>query len=368
MAKEIYSFCILPTTRCNLNCEHCYTRNVTSTYSFQDMDEEIAVKVVKGMSFFLETQGTYNLSVPIVGGEPLLVPFKVNKILFESLYKEIGKYNENFVIFFNTNLVNLSDDYIQLFKDYPVKVCASYDPEGVRFKNEDLHRKWCRNVEKLTSVVGERFYISLTVMETVFGKFDLYAFLSNLGVKNLMLSVFSPLGNALNTLDKLFKSRRRISLGLIAFSETAPFWLNVFFTKKDMLQDYKSFVDGFGGGIECWNDCYNTFSILPNGDVTTAGFCFTTEIFGNIIHDPPEKILHHPLRLEFMLRKTAYPPCFPCEYKDYCRCGCTSLAKIEDDSDCPGLKVYLDYVFKDVIPDDYYDFISGTWFEKYSKV
>ena len=329
------------------------------------MDVSLAEKVVEGIEKFLEYSNTYNLSIPIVGGEPLLADVKVNRTLFRALYERIGSKNPNFVVFFNTNLISLMTEYVKLFCDYPVNVCASFDPGKTRFKNKELLDIWYKNVKHLVKNIGDRLYISVTVCEPVFRDFDLYDFLERLEVKNLMLSVFSPLGNAEDNLGEFFVSRRRISLGLIAFSETAPSWLNVYFTKKDLIRESQINESGVSGGVECWNDCFNTFSILPDGGVTFAGFCFSSDILGNIISDPPEKILYHPLRLEFMMRKTAYEECLPCEYRSFCRCGCISLSRLSDPTDCSGLKVYLDYVFEGVIPDDYYEFVEKTWFRRY---
>lgn len=95
------------TPACNLHCEMCYIR-----MNAAQAEQQGGVKSVEewlSIAKQLKEQGT--LFLLLTGGEPLLYPG------FQELYMELKKMG--FIITLNTNATLLTEEYTQLFRQYP---------------------------------------------------------------------------------------------------------------------------------------------------------------------------------------------------------------------------------------------------------
>ena len=108
------------TSACNLRCTYCYGDH---NFISELYDENIIIKSIKKCIDYCRHQ----LKIIFHGGEPLIIG--VTK--FEHILREISEYAvaQSVKIAFSvqTNLILLTSDYCELFKNYKVKIGTSLD-------------------------------------------------------------------------------------------------------------------------------------------------------------------------------------------------------------------------------------------------
>lgn len=108
---------IIPWMGCNLNCSYCFSR--TFTHKPQPKPKINYDKIKEQLKKLLgKSKG---LDVCIHGGEPLALPKPILRRLFKLVYELNGRCS------IQTNLYNLDDEHVEMFKEYKVSVGASID-------------------------------------------------------------------------------------------------------------------------------------------------------------------------------------------------------------------------------------------------
>lgn len=118
--KEVY---ICPSFSCNLNCPHCYLKNLPFHFDIE--------KVLKTISFISDKAGS-NVFFDLFGGEPLLISLPVLKDIVYLMKKK------RFVI--STNLLKLKEEHLELFHNAEW-INTSYNPKRFSLEQFSLWKK-----------------------------------------------------------------------------------------------------------------------------------------------------------------------------------------------------------------------------------
>ena len=227
MISNLY---IIPTYSCNLNCQHCEIHK-----NHIDIDQH------KFLNTFAELEYEYGI---LFGGEPLL-----SKYLPEILAT-------NHIESISTNLLLLTEQHIQLIKQYRLDVSTSWNP--TRFKSDEFEL-WLKNIQILL-----QHDIHITVLITLTS--DLF--------KSNIKYVLDRL-ECLGYIDIKFETYVPANDQLISQADD---WL-VEITKNWKWQKLKNIlaIDYRLGNIHL---CRNIWTLEPNGNLKNS--CPTTSTNRNL--------------------------------------------------------------------------------------
>ena len=114
------TFMIIPSFSCQASCKYCF-----GPHKGAAMDVETARETARFVRAIADECGDGKVRVLFHGGEPLLAPMKVWRALLASLSFELKEYQTSF--FVQSNLWALSDEFLDLFEKYGVRLGASLD-------------------------------------------------------------------------------------------------------------------------------------------------------------------------------------------------------------------------------------------------
>lgn len=148
MIQQLY---IIPSFDCNLKCPHCFLR-----LRKEDFNE---------VNFFNSLHNTSAYYRILFGGECTLHFDRFKKCLETGLIDAVS-----------TNLLNLSPEILELYKEYEIALATSWNPQ--RF-NEEQYKLWVENLRKLEgNDLDTIVLITLTEdllsydLESLYNKFD----------------------------------------------------------------------------------------------------------------------------------------------------------------------------------------------------
>jgi uncharacterized protein len=292
------------------------------------------------------------------GGEPLLVGLDFfNKIVeFQKRYTSCGFRIANAI---QTNLINITEEFINFFKDNEFGVGSSLDyPREIHnYYRNDSFDKVFNNIVYSKNMNLHIGVICVLTKKNIHFINEIYNFFNN---NELDFSLTPVIPN------KSFKEETITpDEYFIALKDLFDIWYN----------DQKSNIrvnpcDGIiqaillkGITLTCIHsdNCLNNFlTFLPNGDVFPCNR-FSNYInfrIGNINENSFDEILNSPVRKKLLLRSSNnIPSCRNCKYKTYCKGGCMSQAYefyhdvFAKDYYCTSFFRIVDYVYSKVTED-----------------
>ena len=142
------------TLRCNQNCIYCQASSKESNEAIYDMKEEYLFKAIDLMF----QSPSPSITMEFQGGEPSLEPklLKYGIELAEEINKEKQK-NIRYVLC--TNSINLTDEILDICKNYHVVISTSLDgPMWLHNQNRgkmDSYQKVIKGIEKARKILGK---------------------------------------------------------------------------------------------------------------------------------------------------------------------------------------------------------------------
>lgn len=137
-SKNTFLFMVViikPTYGCNLGCHYCYLSSETKRWEFFDCD--FILSIIKQLKCYCDSHHRQNLTLIWHGGEPLLWGIDNYEKVFAFMRKEFGDYPYKNLM--QTNLTLLTQEYIDLFVKYDVRLGFSLDgPEFIHDKQRVL--------------------------------------------------------------------------------------------------------------------------------------------------------------------------------------------------------------------------------------
>lgn len=330
----MYTFLIKPTNNCNLRCKYCFIDNNIKSSS-QIMPIDIAKKAIDQIAkFILSPHNTSNkCSILWHGGEPLFwgaSKYRAILCYMHETYPNVAWKNS-----IQTNLTLITDEHIQVFKEFSVNISTSMD--GYR-ELHDLNRVTANGnathlviVDKLHILAENNIRSGLIVVlnRTNIDKIiEIYNYYKehNQGFR------VNPL---IDTGEASKNSDLSITPELYAatMKRFFDYWINDenAVPVHNFIEWTSSLVTMITSSCSCVENCQNQFTVIePNGDISVCDrLCGNVDyIYGNIMKDDlyevftkKQKVFEHRSKILKM------HDCKDCKYWDICYGGCPAESK-----------------------------------------
>ncbi len=329
--KGLYKLVLNISNACNLRCRYCYANGG----SYQSDEGIMSEKVCRdALDLFYERFETIDF-IQLFGGEPLM-----NMPLIKYVCEYVRKYHNNTRIGLVTNGTLITQEFIDLVKEYKIIVTVSYD--GVPLVNDIMRvtvdgggtsTKILTNIKKMHDQSGQPETIEVTYNQkhvdhnVTIG--DVISFLRK-EVGNIPLHITAAGGDKacdfvledrqafIKSIDDIFDNPNKVPMYTYAIA--ARIINNVY---KKQREDYLCFA-GITG-----------LSVSINGDVYPC-FMFTDDknmCMGNIYDENLfEQKKYKEIRNELIaFKKDHIPKCKDCFIKNSCF-GCLGINLLETGS------------------------------------
>ena len=152
---EIDSIVVKIASKCNLNCDYCYMyQHADQSYKKQPrvLSDAHSIDLARQIDYYLTESNLDHMNICLHGGEPLLAGLKrIEKFL--SLFKTFFKDRISFSI--QTNGTLLTKAFLDLFRNYAVKVSLSLDGPKQANDKHRLDHKRLSSYEKVEKAIEQ---------------------------------------------------------------------------------------------------------------------------------------------------------------------------------------------------------------------
>ncbi len=352
---------IKPSYGCNLNCRYCYLSSETKVYDSFDVD--FILPVIKQIKDYCEGHHRQNLTLIWHGGEPLLWGIdNYNKVL-SYMRNEFKDYPYKNLI--QTNLTLLTQEFIDLFKEFNVKLGFSLDgPKSIHDQNRVTRRgngTFDLVMNKLELCRKNDFHVGCITVATSkhIGRInELYSFMNQNKISFKMNPLFisgeavkneNDLGLSINEYAKLI-----IELFDLMFDDP-----NCQISNSNFVEIASSLISNKTNGCLLGENCQGNFlAISPKGEVFPCGrFCdndYEIYAYGNLHIDSFDDIMNKIYESEPYKRYQYIKnsDCNKCEFYSICHGGCMHDGFLSSGDFkhktllCPAYKVIFSHIKK----------------------
>ncbi len=312
------SFMILPSLSCQASCKYCFGPHKGAV-----MDPETAHETVRFVHDIARECGMDKIDIIFHGGEPLLAPQSIWKILLKGLSEADDGISVNFSV--QSNLWNLNEGFIELFKTYNVDVGTSLDgPEDICDINRGTgyFSKTMPQIERLLSEGMRPGVICTFTKQTAGHAVDSMRFFRDLGISpGIHCAV-----KAMNANDDPYSLTAEEYAGMI--KDLYPWYVsNSRYIRISTLDNYCRAAAHGTPQVCTMGDCLGTFlAISPTGDITSCQRLTGMKEFvmGNVSDHPGIRQLMESDAAENLKKRQAEVKkrCSGCGYYEICKGGC----------------------------------------------
>jgi len=326
---------LLPTNKCNVNCEYCFEDKTDDRLSL----EQLSTVITKILDF-MDEGGTPRLTLHWQGGEIMTMPpewfdqaYELIQVLAYTRNKQIDHGLQTNMIAYSSrwngiikrmfgNSVGTSMDYPNLFRKL------------FRGGPDDYTRIWIRNVEAARAAGIGVGVIAVTNQATLaLGADRFYSFfVDELGITDFQVNTPFPGGEQNDTKRDLALENEQLSR---FFIELTDVWIERGRTAGVKLGPVDQLLAHFSGEPSClpciWqSNCADEFIAIDARGFVAQCDCWVTSypeyFFGNIFEcDTLSNLLRNsPARKQFIDRPAAIvdQDCIECDYLSMCHGGC----------------------------------------------
>lgn len=325
----MYTFLIKPTNNCNLRCKYCFINNNIKSLS-NIMTIELAKIIIDQIAKFILLPHNANRVCNILwhGGEPL--------IWDASYYREVLSYMHDTypgVTWKNamqTNLTLLTDEHIQVFSEFSVRVSTSMDGYS---SLHDANRIFA-NGNKTHSIIVEKLHklaeknmrsglivvLNRTNIDKVIEIYDYYKKYN----QGFRVNPLIDTGEALINYS--------LSISPESYAEAMKRFFDYWINDDDAVPVHNfiewtsALVTGVTSSCSFTENCQNQFTVIePNGDISVCDrLCGSAEyVYGNIMKDDLYEVF---LKKQKVFEKRSnilrMHDCKDCKYWNICYGGC----------------------------------------------
>jgi uncharacterized protein len=286
------------------------------------MDDRTARETIRFIRSIADETAAKDLSIVFHGGEPLLAPLEVWRTLFDGIKSELSGYKVRLSL--QSNLWNLTDDFLTLFQTNNVAIGTSLDgpKEYCNLSRGEgyFDRTWA-SVRKANAAGSSVSAIATVTRQTLPHAQDIVRFFRNNGMSMVLHGAIAGMeGNddfALTAADYA-----------ALLKDLFPWYVaNRRHIRIDTLDHYVKGVVQGQPGVCTFRDCLGMFlSVAPTGDITScqrfagkADYCM-----GNIFDRPTLAVLmeSRAARRQRDREKQAGERCAACDSYPVCKGGC----------------------------------------------
>lgn len=322
---------IKPTYGCNLGCRYCYLSSETKRFDFLDCD--FIIPVIKQIKCFCENHHRQNLTIIWHGGEPLLWGIDNFKKVFSFMREEFGDYPYRNSL--QTNLTLLTQEYIDLFKEFDVRLGFSLD--GPQFIHDKQRVQ--KNGQGSFNVVMNKFSlckqndipigcISVATRNHVGHMQEFYSFMNQNKVDFKMNPLFIS--------GEATKNENELGLSVIEYAHLIIELFDLMFddsncqiSNSNFVEIASSLITNKTAGCLLGENCQGNFiAISPKGEVFPCGrFCdneYELFSYGNLYSKSFSEIMNK-IYLSEPYKRFNYinnSDCAICEFFGVCHGGC----------------------------------------------
>ncbi len=329
------NFIIKVTRQCNLDCSYCYEKPFhgdPARFTVPKIEQVFS----RLLNYYRRQRGRTFLHFVWHGGEPTIIPAS---FYWKALDLQDRMFSKRKFIVKNdiqTNLVHLTDEYIELFKTGRFSLGVSFDVanENRRLKNGAPSEELVlRNMELLRSHRIRHGSICVITRQNIRRIDAIYRFFAD---RNISIQV-------LPVCHMTSASFRKYGVTPAAYAKAMIKLFDLWFYDKDadmMISDFASMIAGLTDTVDgrricmlCPNCVEDVMHIGPDG---TAYACDRMDrepfIYGNIFRESFSDIMNSPAR-RFLLSRTEQiaKECGGCRYYRHCFGGCMNMGMLDHD-------------------------------------
>ena len=335
MMRNHFSIILLPTNKCNVNCEYCFEDKTDDRMSL----DQLAL-VMRKVFDYMDEASIRALTIHWQGGEAMMMPPEWFDGAFDLIQNEAvkrGKYVEHGL---QSNMISYHKRWNGIIgRMFGNSVGTSMDYPNIHRKlfngsASDYTRIWKSNIQAALDAGIAIGVIAVPNQRTLdVGAEEFYSFfVDEVGVQSFQVNTPFPGGEG-------NKTKRTLGLDVAAlgqfFADLTDVWLERGYTDGVKVGPIDELVKKFNSGSGClpciWQaNCADEFiSIDARGFVAQCD-CWVTSypeyFFGNIYEAESLRrmLAESHARRKFVMRPAAVIPddCINCEYLSLCHGGC----------------------------------------------
>jgi uncharacterized protein len=296
------------------------------------MDERTAAETVVFIRRIASETSTKELSIIFHGGEPLLAPLMVWRVLLNGIRAQLADYTVKLSL--QSNLWNLSDEYLALLRDHDVSIGTSLDgPKELCDLNrgEGYFVKTHASVQKANAAGCSVSAIATITKRTLPHTREIARYFRDRGIP---LVLHGALGG-MNDKNSSFALTAKEYAGML--KDLYPWYVE---NRKHMQIDT---LDYFVRGVVCGSpgvctlrDCSGMFlAVSPTGDITSCQRLAGREEYslGSVFDRPSLAELYESsaAKRQRQRQQQVAERCASCEFYPICKGGCYYNALTSED-------------------------------------
>lgn len=341
------------TNRCNIKCKYCYEDIVVNG---KDMTTEVFQKIVQ---ILFASSSEVRLSLLLHGGEPTLLSEEWFEENLEKIHELSCSYGKEVKVDIQSNLIDLSDSKIEIFKRFNVNIGGSVDNPHFSTKSfRPLSTKVYDNYIRLKKK-GVRVGILSTINQSNLHIMKEFCnWLSNsLNEKNFVANVAYSVGNGDSLISPeavdIFNAQKDI-IDYMIDSDAALFEYNL---SEEIILFFECYKAQRKRPGSLCNDMYcgagsEVLSFTPDGNILPCGrFAWSDSNYylGSIHSKPGISFLKNKKEQFHKLNSDLWKRCSSCKAKDICNFGCRAFiarSKCKYNIECEPTKLRFEYYCK----------------------
>lgn len=314
-----------------MNCRYCYLSSETKLYDFFDCD--FIIPIIRQVQSFCEKHHRQNLTLIWHGGEPLLWGIENYRKIFSFMRNEFSDYP--FQNLLQTNLTLLTQEYIDLFKEYNVRLGFSLDGPKFIHDKQRIHQGGQGSfdivMDKLSLCRQNEFRVGCITVATrnhIGHMHDLYEFMNHNNISFKMNPLFIS--------GEAEKNKEDLGLSVLEYAKLVIELFDLMFddpnckiSNSNFVEIASNLISNRPAGCLFGENCQGNFlAISPKGEVFPCGrFCdsnYEIYAYGNLHTESFADIMNR-IYCSDLYKRYQYikkSSCQQCEFFNVCHGGC----------------------------------------------
>ncbi|MCL2826197.1 MAG: SPASM domain-containing protein, partial [Eggerthellaceae bacterium] len=309
---------VIPSLACQASCTYCFGPHRGAV-----MDERTAVETVAFIRDIATETAAQEISIVFHGGEPLLAPIAVWRVLLEGIKSQLEGYSVKLSV--QSNLWNLNDEFLGLFRENGVAIGTSMD--GTKElcdinRGDGYFDKTNSSLQKAAAAGFPVSAIATITKQTLPYAQEIAKYFRDNSMPLVLHGALAGMDDEASPFALSAGEYAAMVKGLY------PWYVqNRKYTQIDTLDHFVRGIATGSPGVCTLRDCFGMFlSISPTGDIASCQRLSGREGFsmGNVFDRPTLAQLYESPAARRQLEREAQcaKRCSSCEFCLICKGGC----------------------------------------------